>query len=110
MSTSIYISMETIICSQCGIVFTVPEVKHTKLIETKGTFYCPNGHSLHFLGKTAEQEIKELKAELASKTTQLNIKSNELDNVKKLLNTKKPCDVCGKRVQDITAHKKRMHK
>lgn len=110
MSTNIYISMETIVCSSCGVTFMIPEVKHSKLIETKDSFYCPNGHSLHFLGKTAAQEIKELKEQLQIKQGLLVARTNELANVKQLLNTKKPCDVCGKRVQDITSHKKRMHK
>lgn len=48
-------------CAECGIVFGIPETLEARRREDHGTFYCPNGHSLHFGGPTPTE--KKLKAE-----------------------------------------------
>lgn len=57
-------------CCVCGIRFAVPELYQDKLRETHKTFYCPNGHSLHFPSASkieqAERAAKEWEKEAHS--------------------------------------------
>ena len=46
------IETKTCTCCSCGISFTVPSSYYAKLQENHNTFYCPNGHSLHFPSKS----------------------------------------------------------
>jgi len=48
-------------CAQCGVVFSMPEQLEEKRRADHGEFYCPNGHSNYFPGKTKqEKEIERL--------------------------------------------------
>lgn len=35
-------------CANCGVKFGVPQAWHKARHEDGKTFYCPNGHQLHF--------------------------------------------------------------
>lgn len=51
----------TITCyrGDCGILFAVPELWDRSRRRDHTSFYCPNGHSQAFLGKTREEELAE---------------------------------------------------
>jgi len=52
-----------ITCSQCGILFGVPETWYQDRRRNHGTFFCPNGHQLHFPNKSdLEQKDEEILA------------------------------------------------
>jgi hypothetical protein len=39
-------------CFSCGILFAMEEQYRTQRLKDKSTWYCPNGHSQHYLGKS----------------------------------------------------------
>lgn len=52
-------------CAQCGVIFGLNSTHEVKLRQSHDGFYCPNGHSLLFGGKTeAERERDRLAAQL----------------------------------------------
>ena len=59
------ITLDTTECYQCGIIFGAPEDWFNNRKRKKDTFYCPNGHGQHFVGKTHEEQLRELRDEAA---------------------------------------------
>lgn len=45
----------TLECSNCGVSFCMPDHMAYSRKRDHDTFYCPNGHSQHFPGKTEEE-------------------------------------------------------
>lgn len=39
-------------CIECGIAFTLPDVRQAELRRTHKLFYCPNGHGQYYPGKS----------------------------------------------------------
>lgn len=57
----------TLVCGECGIEFAVPSWWEQEKRQTHVSWFCPNGHSRHFAGRTEEQKrIAELERQLAS--------------------------------------------
>jgi hypothetical protein len=47
----------------CGISFALNRDHYNKLQANKGTtFYCPNGHAMHYTGKSDEQKLRDAEA------------------------------------------------
>lgn len=57
----------TLYCSECGIGMGLPPGFESQRRSDRKTFYCAWGHAQWFPGKTDEQRIAELKAQVASK-------------------------------------------
>ena len=55
------IEIRKITCSSCNVLFWIGEDHHIHLTESHKSFYCPNGHSIHF---TAETEAEKLRKQL----------------------------------------------
>jgi len=53
-------------CCACGIVFAMPNELNTRLRKNHESFYCPVGHSQHYLGETEEEKLKRQVAQLQS--------------------------------------------
>ena len=53
---NVNVNLKTEVCCVCGVVFTIPCILRKRLLENHEYFYCPNGHSQRFTGKTKEQE------------------------------------------------------
>lgn len=52
-------------CCNCGVLFAVTTTFQRYCMNDHDKwFYCPNGHHIHFLGKTREQKAKDRAAEL----------------------------------------------
>ena len=45
-------------CCSCGISFAIPKHYQDKLRNTHQTFYCPNGHTLHFPSETEKEKLQ----------------------------------------------------
>lgn len=55
-----YTQLVTEVCCTCGVSFAMPEMLRAKaLADHDRWFYCPNGHSQHFTGKTEEEKLRE---------------------------------------------------
>lgn len=54
-------------CGECGIVFAIETHLRDKWVDTKHSFYCPNGHSRRFTGEAeADRVRREMSEQLAS--------------------------------------------
>ncbi|MGH2481372.1 MAG: hypothetical protein ACRDHW_17095 [Ktedonobacteraceae bacterium] len=53
-------------CYDCGIKFGFSKEIEKLWRESAKTFYCPNGHSLHWPKPNETEDQKELKAKLAT--------------------------------------------
>ena len=52
--------LEIISCCVCGVMFGLTEEFNSSLRETLKLWYCPNGHSQSYLGKSMATQIFEL--------------------------------------------------
>jgi hypothetical protein len=43
-------------CCNCGIGFCLPTPLYEARKKDHGTFYCPNGHGQHYIGKTDDEK------------------------------------------------------
>ena len=46
-------------CCTCGITFGMLSSWDASLRDNKKTFYCPNGHSQSYIGKSAAEKVRE---------------------------------------------------
>lgn len=60
---NVSVNLTTEVCCACGVVFTLPCTLRETLLENHKGFYCPNGHGIHFVGKTKDEEIGDLESE-----------------------------------------------
>ena len=53
--------LRTETCCECGVLFAFPQAMYKRLLEqkTKARFYCPNGHSQFYTGKTEAQKLRD---------------------------------------------------
>lgn len=67
-------------CSECGVGFGISVAFRAERISDRRSFHCPWGHSQWFPGKTDEQRVKELQAQIATKDDLL--RSTQRENEK----------------------------
>jgi hypothetical protein len=53
-------------CCNCGVHFGIDSEHNAELLRTKEWFYCPNGHSQHYLGESDKQRAERLARDLAA--------------------------------------------
>lgn len=51
--------MVAILCYSCAVEFHVPKVFDDNRRQDHGKFFCPNGHSQVYLGKTEVEKLRE---------------------------------------------------
>jgi uncharacterized C2H2 Zn-finger protein len=107
-------------CCQCGVLFAMPEdLQRALRKEHARSFYCPNGHSQHYIGKTEAQKQREraerLKAQLTHTRDQLETAENRRRAEKaaktRVLNRVKNgvCPHCKRTFKDLADHMKTKH-
>lgn len=107
-------------CCACGIPFFMPTYHYKRLLANKGeAFYCPNGHSQSYVGKTEAEKLKEklqqLETEKAKQEEELqnrwldalNEKSKLEKKMKRLTNGVCPC--CNRPFHNLQQHMKKQH-
>ena len=110
---------EEINCADCGVSFCMPNEMVTHRRTSHKTFFCPNGHSNYYAGKSEEEKLKE---KLANETARLQAalsrenseraRADKLD--KKLASHKKRaangvCPCCTRTFKQLAAHMKTKH-
>lgn len=59
-------------CASCGVIFGIPSTLEDRRREDHRSFYCPNGHSMHFSGLTpTEQKLQAERERAARLRTQM---------------------------------------
>jgi hypothetical protein len=53
------VELELVTCSECGVSFGLPTTWLTGRRSDHKTWYCPNGHTRYFPGKTKEEELRD---------------------------------------------------
>lgn len=103
------------ICCECGIPFMMPKDYQNDLLKTKRNFYCPNGHSQHYIGETEAEKLKrQLQqkendlAQLGTAKIQLEDQLNKANRKLKRVNEGK-CPCCDKTYKHLAAHMKNKH-
>lgn len=64
------LTLETMTCCNCGIVFALPTTLKARLRTTGGSFYCPLGHGQHFT-ETEVSRLRDLLEEANKQNTRL---------------------------------------
>lgn len=59
------VTLATVACCNCGVVFAMPADLRAKRVADKETFWCPNGHSQHFTGTSDADRAKKAERDLA---------------------------------------------
>ena len=97
----------------CGVVFGMEEGYRDGKIRDRGTFYCPNGHSRWYPGKTAEQLAREATDALAreraahdqTRAARASAEARELRAKRKLKRVHKGvCPDCNRTFQNLARH------
>lgn len=107
-------------CCACGIPFFMPTYHYKRLLANKGeSFYCPNGHSMSYTGKTEAQKLKEqldqLKKEKELSETEMQDKWLDALSEKQKLEKKLKrlhngvCPCCNRSFGNLQQHIKKQH-
>lgn len=129
--TTVYETLVTETCCNCGIVFGMTKGFQAEAIRQRRnkTFYCPNGHPQHYLGESdaqklrnAQDELERQKARTQREVDQRNAAErsaqgfkiaasrarNERDRIKtRVQNGVCPC--CQRTFQNLAKHMKTKH-
>ena len=109
-------------CYKCGIGFGVPSEFERQRRSDRQSFFCPSGHSQWFPGKTDEQRVRELQAQVASKNDLLASTQRELNKRHRLQRAAEGktraikrrvangvCPCCTRTFQNLAAHMANKH-
>lgn len=103
MVASLMLKFVTETCCNCGIVFAITEERHERLVETKENFYCPNGHSQHYLGQSKDAQIEELKLSVQMRENQLSEERRKREKLEKRIK-KGVCLYCKRFFKNLADH------
>lgn len=120
------VTLITETCCNCGVLFAMTDEFQRQKIKDKGTssawFYCPNGHSQHYTGKSDAQLRKEAEQRAATAQEEARIARIEADQARAAQRrteaklkaqtrrvTNGVCPCCNRTFRQLAAHMKRMH-
>lgn len=118
---SIKLLIEVCCNSGCGIMFAVPENWQLQKRRDHSSFYCPNGHSQHYLTESDAEKanrLAELKAQaIVNEERHLRLVAEaERDKAVRAKNkierriAKGVCPCCNRQFSDLHKHMKMKHK
>lgn len=106
------ITLDTITCCRCDVIFAMPSTLVARLNRDGGSFYCPHGHGQHF----TQTEVDRLRGMLE----QANRRNTELvDEVARVQREKKRierrvsagvCPCCNRTFQNLARHMAAKHR
>lgn len=116
------IRLTTDVCATCGITFAVPDSWQQRRRDDGKTFYCPNGHSLHFGKNTLEKRLERAERERNAAQVGLGAARDQLDAERRshaatkgqLTKTRKRvsagvCPCCHRTFQNVARHMAGQH-
>lgn len=98
--------MVMIHCANCNVPFAIYTAHDYRLRDTHAHFYCPNGHSNVYRGKTDLDKAREERDSAQRRADNMQVEIERLRRDQRL----KKCPHCSKRVIHLSAHIKRAHK
>lgn len=120
------ITITTITCSECGILFGMPDWYVQERREDHRSFFCPNRHSQYFPAKSEAEQAKEraeqLSRELAWANTRALRAREEADHQRRRVSAAKGretklkrriangvCPCCQRTFKDLSRHMSGQH-
>lgn len=104
-------------CYQCGVLFAFPIDLYGSLLKSRerGSFYCPNGHQQHYLGKSDAEKAAE--ATRAQREAELRLqveRDQRLASERELKRIKQrskggACPCCKRSFVQLARHMKTQH-
>lgn len=107
-------------CCTCQIPFMIPSYHYDRLRATPGeTFYCPNGHGMHYAGKSETQKLREqlelerekhnrevdsLQNSIMDRIVERNEARNKLKRIEKGV-----CPCCNRTFANVARHMQNKH-
>lgn len=110
---------DEITCYKCGVIFGVPSGHRARLMESKDSFWCPNGHSQCYTESTSDKLRRErdrLAQRIAQKDDEIAAAKKEAAALKgkitKLHNRAKAglCSCCNRHFTNLERHMASKHK
>ncbi len=85
--------MRLILCDECGINFSIPEVMVNPWIENRKRFFCPNGHGMSYKIEDKKDETKILKTKIINLEAKLVKETERADALQLELEIYKPVSI-----------------
>jgi len=112
-------TFDTTECCKCGVRFALPSHMMNKLRSSRDQFYCPNGHSLAFVGETEAQKLQKRlefergRREAAERDRDTARKAEAIVRGKLKAQSERVkngvCPCCKRTVKQLAAHMKTKH-
>lgn len=102
-------------CYSCGVLFAMVEDFYEHRLADRKNFYCPNGHSQAYIGKTDAQKLKEAEAREVALKDQLSaaIRDAEQSRVQLLRDRQRyangVCPCCTRYFANVHRHMTTQH-
>jgi hypothetical protein len=103
-----------ITCYKCATPFCMTEEMNTERLRSQDSFWCPNGHSQSYTGKTPEQKLREELTSVIEAKNRVTFERNDLesrliDTGRKLERVKKrlkggKCPCCNRNFTALARH------
>lgn len=102
-------------CYLCGVIFGLTSDMQRRRAEDHRDFFCPNGHSQHYLGETEAQKnarlLREEQARHQRTITRLNEEQKAKEKAERKLKRvqKGVCPCCSRTFQNLARHMATKH-
>lgn len=99
-TTNHFVTIESELCCACGTCFGIESGLRKNLINNHIIFYCPNGHSQSYVGRTKEEILQDEVTRLKAKQDQLDADLASKDRKLKRV-SKGVCPCCNRTFQNL---------
>lgn len=102
-------------CITCGTLFAMSEDLWDRRYRDRKSFYCPNGHSMVFSGKTDADKLKDAEARETALRDQLGAAVREAESVRSALLRDRQrfangvCPCCNRSFENVRRHMASQH-
>lgn len=102
-------------CANCGTVFGIAADLEKRRRQDHATFYCPNGHPMHFTGKNDEELLRVEKARNTALTDQLAAAIRDAEHTRAALLRDRArfaagvCPCCNRSFDNVRRHMRSQH-
>lgn len=118
LNTEITIQLEPMTCGVvgCGIAFAISETLYRKANADHGVwFYCPNGHHIHFSGRSTQDKLRDAEARSVALQDQLEASAREAEATRAALLRDRQrfangvCPCCNRSFENVRRHMATKH-